>query len=233
MILQGRTILITGASKGIGYETAKQVALAGGHVVALARSKDDLEKLDDDIFSLTKHHATLIPFDLKKLDDLEALGPLLHDKLQTLDGFVANAGILGSLSPLAHCKMREFQDVMTVNLTANIQLIRTLSPLLLASSAGRAVFLTSGKGLKAEAYWSAYAISKAALTMAAQIWAEETKNTNLRVNLLRPGVVHTQMIDMAFPGGYQGSMNEVSTVGQKIVAMLSPDETRHGQIVQL
>lgn len=194
--------LITGASKGIGAALAMGLARAQYHVVLLARDQTALEAIDDRITS-AGGSATLIPFDLKKLDELEALGPLIDQKFGRLDVLIANAGILGGLTPIAHSKMKDWHDNMTVNLLSNVQLIRTLDPLLRAAPRGKALFLTTGKAKNPTSYWGAYGASKAALDNMVATYASETAHTNLDVHLVRPGVVQTDMLNLAYPGGYQ------------------------------
>lgn len=230
--LAGRVALITGASRGIGAAVAKAYAQAGAHVVLLARTVSDLEAIDDEIKSLGGQ-ATLIPFDLTKLDELEALGPILDNRFGRLDILVGNAGMLGSLTPLAHSKIKEFQKVITTNVTANVQLIRTCDPLLRASDAGRAIFVVSGKAMSTDAYWGQYAISKAALIALAKTYAAETVTTNVRVNLIRPGVVETAMLSQAYPGGYAGKKNSMDDIVPAFLELASPLCRRHGEMVDL
>jgi NAD(P)-dependent dehydrogenase (short-subunit alcohol dehydrogenase family) len=230
--LNGRVALITGASRGIGAAVALAYAKAGAHVILLARTTSGLEAVDDQI-KAAGGAATLIPFDLKKIDELEALGPIIDGKFGKLDIFVANAGMLGTLTPLAHGKMKEWQDVMTVNVTANAQMIRTLDPLLRASDAGRAIFTVSGLGVNASAYWGSYGVSKAALIMMAQTYAAETLKTNLRVNMVRPGAVDTEMLAHAYPGGYQGSdLRQPDEIVPLYLELASPECKRHGEMLQ-
>ena len=87
---------------------------------------------------------------------------------------VGNAGILGPLSPLGHVEAKAWDDVIAVNVTANWRLIRAMDPLLRASDAGRAVFVSSGVAALALAYWGPYAVSKAALEALARTYAAET-----------------------------------------------------------
>ncbi len=230
--LKGRVALITGASRGIGAAVAKAYAKAGAHVVLLARTVSGLEAVDDEIRSFGGQ-ATLIPFDITKLDELEALGPIIDNRFGKLDVLVANAGMLGTLTPLAHGKMKEFQTVMTTNVTANLQLIRTCDPLLKASDAGRAIFVISGKGMKPEAYWGQYGISKAAVIALAQTYAAETVTTNIKVNMVRPGAVDTAMLSQAYPGGYTGVMRQVDDVVPVFLDLASPNCKKHGEIVDL
>jgi NAD(P)-dependent dehydrogenase (short-subunit alcohol dehydrogenase family) len=201
--LLGKTALITGASRGIGKAVALAYAQHGAHVVLLARGQKNLESVDDQIRA-NGGQSTLIPFDLKKIDELEALGPLLADRFGKLDIFVANAGVLSTLTPVAHSKIKDWTDSFAINVTANVQLIRTLDPLLRTAPAGRAIFVTSGLSIDIEPFFGSYAASKAALNAVAKTWAAETKNTNLKVNLVRPGAVDTDMLRQIFPGGYHG-----------------------------
>src|ERR1700724_2199254 len=111
-----------------------------------------------------------------------------------------NAGVLGSLSPMGHFELGTWAEVMDVNLTANWRLIRALDPLLRLSEAGRAVFTTCAAARDAVPYWGAYAASKAALETMVRIYAGEVAKTNLKVNLVDPGIVRTRLRAQGFPG---------------------------------
>src|SRR5436853_3522800 len=190
--LASRIALVTGASRGIGYATARALAKAGAHVVAVARTQGGLEELDDDIRK-DGGSATLVPLNLTDFDGIARLGAALNERYGKLDILVGNAGVAGPSSPLGHIGLKPWNDVMAVNVTANFQLIRCMEPLLKQSNAGRAVFVTSGAANKATAYVAPYAASKAALETLARAWAQETANTPLRVNLFNPGPVRTRM----------------------------------------
>ena len=197
--LEGKTALITGASRGIGASAAKLLAKEGAHVILIARTIGGLEAVDDEIRSFGGK-ATLMPLDLFKLNDLDALGPTLYQHFPKLDIFVGNAAMLGTLAPLGHLKPDEWQKVMDLNVTANFRLIRTLDPLLKAAPNGRAVFVTSGITQDVKAYWGEYAVSKVALETLARVYASECANTNVKVNILDPGRVRTAMRAQAYPG---------------------------------
>ena len=106
-----------------------------------------LEELDDDIRA-GGGAATLVPLDLTDFDALDRLGAAIHERWGKLDILFGNAGILGDLTPLTHIDPPVWDAVMAVNVTANWRLIRSLDPLLRASDAGRAVFLSSGAAHK-------------------------------------------------------------------------------------
>lgn len=195
-----KVALITGASRGIGRATAIKFAKEGYHVVALARTIGALEELDDEI-AKAGGTCTLIPQDLKKIDRLEDLGPALADKLGRLDVFIANAGLLGTLGPLAHASPREVEMIFKVNVLANQALLRTLDPLLRQSDAGRVVTILTSPGARAgRAYWGVYGATKAALDSFTNAYADEVKQTNVKVFGYNPGAVRTAMRAQAVPG---------------------------------
>lgn len=228
--LKGKTALVTGASRGIGAAVARTLASSGAHVVLLARTVGALEAVDDDIRA-AGGSATLFPCDLSRLDDLDALGPTLAERFGGLDVFVGNAAMLGTLTPVSHYDAKEWDKVMTVNVTANFRLIRTLDPLLRRAESGRAIFTTSGLAHKAMAYWGAYCTSKAALSMMVRVYAEEVAKTDLRVNLVDPGIVDTAILDKAFPGGYPGKMLKPEDVTATFLSLALPSCKKNGEVI--
>jgi NAD(P)-dependent dehydrogenase (short-subunit alcohol dehydrogenase family) len=224
-----RIALVTGASRGLGYATARALARTGVHVVAVARTQGGLEELDDDIRN-DGGSATLVPLNLTDFDGIARLGAALHERHGRLDILVGNAGVAGPSSPLGHIEMKPWNDVMAINLSANFQLIRCMEPLLKKSAAGRAVFVTSAAASKASTYLGPYAASKAALETLARAWAQETGSTKLRVNLFNPGPVRTRMRATVFPGEDPLTLDTPEQVAESIVPMCAPDWTETGKL---
>jgi NAD(P)-dependent dehydrogenase (short-subunit alcohol dehydrogenase family) len=227
--LADRIALVTGASRGIGYATALALAKAGAHVVAVARTVGGLEELDDGIRAIGGT-ATLVPLDLKDYPGIDRLGLALRERFQRLDVLVANAAILGYLSPLGHVEPKVWDEVMAVNVTANWRLICALDPLLRLSDAGRAVFVSSGAASDALAYWGPYSISKAALETLARTYAAETVTTNVRVNMFAPGPVRTRMRAQAMPGEDPMTLPPPDEVATKIVELCLPAMQETGKL---
>lgn len=206
------------------------MAASGAHVVLLARTTGALEELDDEIRA-NGGQATLIPQDLKDLGALDTLGPALAEKFGRLDIFVGNAGMLGTLGPLAHAGAKEWAQVMDVNVNANFRLIRTLDPLLQASDSGRVIITTSGLARREKAYWGLYCTSKAALEMMVNIYAAETAKTNIRVNMLDPGLVDTAILKEAYPGGVPDGAKAPEDVAPLYLELASPECAAHAAIM--
>ena len=229
--LVGRVALVTGASRGIGAATAIALARLGAHVVLTARTQGGLEETDDAIRA-GGGTATLLPLDLSKPDSLDAVGPSLVSRFGRLDILVHNAGALGRLTPAGHIAPRDLATCLDVNFNAAYRLIRTCGPVLTASTAGRAVFVTSSLARKPRAYWGAYAASKAAMEMLVLCWADEVENTSLRVNLFDPGATATRMRASAFPGEDPRTLPGPELRAAELVALCLPSFSGHGALLR-
>ena len=229
--LSGRTALITGASRGIGAAVAKRFAAEGAHVILAARTVGGLEETDDAIFQTTGRNATLVPLDLRQYDKIDQLGFSIYERFGKLDILVSNAGVLEALGPVAHYDPKLWQRVMDVNVTANYRLIRSFDRLLRTSESGRAIFVTSGAAHAPYPYWSPYGASKAALEMMVKTYAMEIAASNLRVNLIDPGIVATKLRMQAFPGEDQSKLAQPDDVTEAFVELAEASCTRHGEVV--
>jgi NAD(P)-dependent dehydrogenase (short-subunit alcohol dehydrogenase family) len=227
--LQGRIAVVTGASRGIGRATALALAEAGAHVVVLARTVGALEELDDAIRS-AGGSATLVPVDLKDYDALDRLGATLYERWGKLDILIGNAGVLGPITPLGHADQKSWDDVMAINVTANWRLIRSFDPLLRASDAGRAMFVSSGAAHKCPAYWGPYSVSKAALEALVRTYAAETATTPIKVMIVNPGPLRTRMRAAAMPGEDPLTLRTPEELARELIKIASADWTETGKI---
>ena len=230
LTLKNRIAVVTGASRGIGRAVAIGLAKQGAHVVAVARTQGALEELDDAIRSAGGEAATLVPIDLRDADALDRLGAAIYERWGKLDIFIGNGGTLGPITPLGHVTPKEWDQVMAVNVTANWRLIRSFDPLLQKSDAGRVVLLSSGASWKRLAYWGPYSVSKSAVDALGVTYAHETQNTPIKVMLVNPGPIRTDMRDAAIPGEDPMTLETPDDLAPHILAMASPDWTISGQI---
>ena len=138
--------------------------------------------------------------------------------------------MLGGLSPLGHYEPETFQKVFDINVTVNWRLIRSLDPLLRASDAGRAIFMSSGAAHAARPFWGPYSASKAALEVLARTYAGECDKTNIRVVIVDPGAMRTAMRAQAMPGEDPETLPPPSELAPELVKLASPGMKENGVI---
>jgi len=202
-LLQGKTILVTGAGDGIGRSAALAYAAHGATVILLGRTESKLEKVYDEIEQAGGPKPALVALDLATAteDNVVHLAGGLAQEFTHLDGLLHNASILGERRPIESARYAAWLEVMQVNVNAQFLLTRHMLPLLQAAPAASIVFTSSGVGRKGRAYWGAYAVSKFATEGFMQVLADELENTSkVRVNSLNPGATNTAMRRTAYPG---------------------------------
>lgn len=200
--LESKTLLITGASDGIGKACAKAYASFGATVILLGRDQQKLEAVFDEIEALHPGKVVIHPLDFKTAtrDDFKLLAESLSEQFECLDGLIHNAALLGARSPIEFYPEQDWNDLMQVNVNAVFQLTQVLMPALNRSADARVLFISSSVGRMGRAFWGAYAVSKFALEGLMQTLADEVENTtNIRVNSLNPGGTRTNMRRDAYP----------------------------------
>ena len=155
-------------------------------------------------------------------DGIDRLGQAVFERWGRLDGLIANAAVLGAITPVAHLDPKEFDKTFAINVTANYRLIRSLDLPLRKSDAGRAVFISSSSAESAKPYWGLYAASKAALEALVKSYAAETAAGTVKANVFWPGAVRTAMRAKAMPGEDPETLPHPSEVVPSIVDMIAP-----------
>jgi NAD(P)-dependent dehydrogenase (short-subunit alcohol dehydrogenase family) len=229
-LLAGKIALVTGASRGIGAAVAERFAAEGAHLVLTARTPGGLEEVDDRVRA-TGGSATLVPLDLRDFVKIDELAAALYERYGRLDILVGNAAEFGTFSPLGHIDPALWSEIIDLNLTANWRLIRAMDPLLRAAEHGRAIFVTSGIARNPRAYWGPYAVSKAGLEVLVRTYAAEIETTNVRANLIGPGVVRTRLRARVFPGEDPMTLPPPESVADAFLQLALPECERNGEIV--
>ena len=200
-LLQGRIILVTGASDGIGREAAQTYARYGATVILHGRNEEKLRQVARTIADENGTQPQWFTLDLLTCtsEECHQLAQRIAAHFSRLDGVLHNAGLLGDICPMSEQNPQVWQDVMQVNVNATFMLTQALLPLLLKSDAGSLVFTSSSVGRQGRANWGAYATSKFATEGMMQVLADEYQNRHLRVNCINPGGTRTGMRASAFP----------------------------------
>ena len=221
--LDGKLALVTGASRGIGAETAVALGAAGAHVILVARTADGLEEVEARIHD-AGGSATIAPLDLIDGESVGRLATAISGRWSALDLLVLNAAQLGSLASVPAIDTKEFAKVMTLNISAQQALIAAFDPMLRASTDARVVALTSSAARNPRPYWGAYAATKAALEALVLAYGEEVKNiTAIRTHIVDPGATATAMRAKAFPGEDPANLKGPEVVARAIVDLVTRD----------
>ncbi|WP_371431673.1 SDR family NAD(P)-dependent oxidoreductase [Novosphingobium sp.] len=231
--LTGQVALVTGASRGIGAETARALAAAGAHVVLVARSAKELEQVEEEIFQ-AGGSATIAPVDLTEPEGIARLATAISSRWSALDILVINAATLPTLTPVWQIDPREFNLAMTLNVMATQALIAGFDAMLKRSGNARVIGVTSSVGAKPRAYWGAYGASKAAFDNLLESYAQEVRAiSNIRVTVLDPGATRTKMRARAYPGEDPNSVKAPAIVAGRIVALVQEThESPHRERVE-
>lgn len=202
--LAGRTILITGASGGIGFPLARAVAAAGADLVLTGRRQQPLDAIHDAIVADGGGPPAMFPVDFTKAPTsaYDALAEGIEADFGRLDGIVHLAAHFEALTPLASLSVEEWQRSLHVNLTAPFAITRACLPLLQAAPDASVVFAADAVGRDAQPFWGGYAAAKTGLeTLLGLFVAEYGHRDNLRFNAVDPGPTATPLHERAFPNG--------------------------------
>lgn len=225
-LLEERVILVTGAGDGIGRAVSKELAAHGATLILLGKTIKKLENVYDEIMEAGGPKPGIYPLDLMgaKYKDYEDMVRILDREYGRLDGLLHNAGILGERAPIEHLEIQIWQQVLQVNLTAPFMLTKACLELMYKSPDASVVFIASGVGRNARAYWGAYAVSKASIEALSTMLADETEfRGTLRVNSLNPGPVRTEMRRQAFPAEDREKLLTPEQILPAYLYLLGPD----------
>ncbi|HTE42179.1 MAG TPA: YciK family oxidoreductase [Steroidobacteraceae bacterium] len=224
-LLDGRVILITGASDGIGKAVAEACAAHGATVILHGRNVKRLEAVYDGILAAGGKRPSIVPLDFEKAGttEFEALTTALEKEFGRLDGLLHNAGMLGERAPIEHHDIPKWLRTMHVNVNAPFILTRYCLPLLRKSTNASIVFTSSGVVPRPRAYWGAYLPSKWASDGLMRMLADELENDHIRVNSINPGAVRTGMRLQAYPGEDRNKLKVAAEIVAPYLFVLGHD----------
>ena len=203
MDLTNKTILITGATDGIGKVLAEKFSKLGSNIILLGKNSSKLDAVYDQLdhsFDSQKH--LIIEADLSLLNNESAHEILraISNEYDALDGIIHNAAILGTMTPLEDYELSKWDEVLNINLRAPFLLTKTLKSILENSTMPRIIFTSSGVANTGRAFWGAYSVSKFGLKGLAEIFTNELETTSsIKVFNFDPGATQTKMRASARP----------------------------------
>ena len=227
--MEGRIILVTGASGALGSVAAKACAEAGATVVLLARNISRLEKLYDEILAAGGKTPAIYPLDLAGASeqDYAELAAVLKEELGGLHGLIHCAAELGQLMPLSEIDSTRWQRLLQVNLTAPFMLTRAVTELLIDSGDASVIFVgDSGVG-DGKAFWGAYGVAKRGLAGYAHILNEERQSFGLRAEVFVPGPMRSPIRLRAYPGELPNALPSPGLHAESILRLLGSHSVTH------
>jgi NAD(P)-dependent dehydrogenase (short-subunit alcohol dehydrogenase family) len=229
MDLRRKSVLITGASRGLGAALAKELARRGARLALVARRETDLGAVVAEIRA-AGGEAHAIAADVGSKDDVYAIAGAAAALVGDVDVVVQNASTLGALPMplLADTACEDLERVLAVNVVGPFRLTKALSGPMLLRGRGLVVHVTSDAAVAAYPRWGAYGASKAALDHLARIWAAELEGTGVRFFGVDPGEMDTQMHADAMPDADRASLARPGDVARIVADMIADDATPSG-----
>jgi NAD(P)-dependent dehydrogenase (short-subunit alcohol dehydrogenase family) len=217
--LDGKIAIVTGASRGIGRAISVALAAEGAMVVLSARSQPDLKTTADAVHR-AGGQAIIVPVELTQEDSIKNLVKTVADQLGHLEILVNNAGITHS-APLETTRTEDLDRCWAVNARAPFLLCREALPLLRHAARGTIVNIASVVGVKGYPLQSAYTASKHALRGMSMSLAEELRGSNVRVHVVCPGAVDTDLVRRVRPDIATADLIGPDEIAELVVYLVS------------
>lgn len=213
--IKDKIVLVTGASRGIGYATARAAAAAGAHVIAVARTVGGLEELADEIDSAAAGGVTLVPLDITDDAGLQRMCAAIFERWARLDLWVHTAIHSPPLTPAHQVQMKDLDKGIAISIKAFQRLVCMIDPLLRLSQDGCAVILT--EEIVGKPYYASLGAAKAAQAAIAESWRAENVRNGPQVILHTPSNAPTAHRSRAFPGEDRTALPDLSEISHALL----------------
>lgn len=225
--LQDRVALVTGASRGLGLEIARQYLVAGAQVVVCARNLAALEAASARLHAEAGGNAPLLALaaDVARPGDVERLHARAIERFGRVDVLVNNAGVQGPMGSLDTVDWRQWLHALEVNLIGSVQMARAVVPGMKRQGQGKIVQISGGGATRPMPGMSAYATSKAAIVRFVETLAYELDGTGVAANALAPGALNTNMLEEVLAAG-------PASVGETAYAQAQRQKAQGGASLQ-
>jgi NAD(P)-dependent dehydrogenase (short-subunit alcohol dehydrogenase family) len=221
MELRGTSVIVTGASRGLGAALAEELGRAGARLVLVSRDRVALGSVVERIRT-DGGEAHAIVADVSAPDSASRIAGTTGALVGPAEVVIHNAGTLGPvpLAPLADTSDAEFEQALTTNLLGPFRLTRALVGSMALRGRGTVVLVSSDAASTPYAGWGAYGVSKAALEHLGRIWATELSATGVRFLTVDPGEMDTQMHRQAVPEADPSTLLRPEQAAARVLAML-------------
>ena len=227
MDFKGKTALVTGASRGLGLAVADLLARAGANLIIAARGREPLERAR----ALLAEHTDVVAIAADVSQDAEAIVEAGTRRFGVIDILIHNASELGPspMPSLAELPWQALERILRVNVTAPLHLTQLALPGMIERNGGTIVAISSDAGVNAYPGWGGYGASKSALEHLARTFAVELADANIRVLVVDPGDMDTQMHRLAEPDVDLSHLAKPEAVAPAIVGLIADDGVRGGR----
>tara|TARA_B110000908_G_scaffold171403_1_gene234026 strand:+ start:3262 stop:3945 length:684 start_codon:yes stop_codon:yes gene_type:complete len=220
-----KNIVITGTSRGIGFELAKQFAKNGHQVLALSRNSAPLS-------AINHKNITVLSVDISSAEDLHKVSNFIKNTWKKVDVLINNAGKLIN-KPFTELSSEDFLEVYKVNVFAVAEITKLMIPFLQKGS--HVVTVSSMGGIQGSLKFpglAAYSSAKGAVITLSELLAEEYKEQQIAFNVLALGAVQTEMLEEAFPG-YEAPLSAVEMADYIYDFSLTGNKFYNGKVLQV
>ncbi len=223
--------LVTGASSGIGRAISIELSKYVKHIYVNGRNIKKLEEVHDHII---KNHCkcTIVPLDLNTENGIENLAMQIFKQNNSLDILILSAGIIDHLSPVDSIDPNKLKGIIDINYFAAFKMIKYFHPLLKNSSNAKIGVISSIRENSNKLYWGIYQPVMTALNELILTYANENKNTDIKVTVFDPGVVNTKLRDFVAPGEDKNKISQPKEIASKVVNFVL-NTKKTGEIIKI